>query len=372
MIFKLRILIIIIFSGFVRIQAQSITSIPHALLPTNYQTLAIQQQFNDLKIRAVSLVEYLPRNYIKDGSRDYTKYLQKGINENAVVILPNFPVLVNDNGLQLKSNSSILFLEKSEIILKSSSKGTYNILNLEGINNVSLFYPRIKGDLTKHLGKEGEWGMGIMIKSSENVFIYNGRIENCWGDGIYVGAVFDSARKRFLKESKNIKVYNTICNSNRRNGIAIVSVDGIEVFNSTFANSRLMYPKAGIDIEPGAAKLDNVFIKNCLTYRNKARGIDLMLRKLVGTGSREINITISNHTDHSSMVGIRIAGIKKYNRNFNKTGGRITISGLRGSKNNKLVKFEDIQDYNPYFILNGDVVINEISANQKLIMKNNK
>src|SRR5690554_2330265 len=51
-----------------------------------------------------AIEDYLPSNYVEDGTRDYTSYVQQAINENQNVRFPDFPILINDTGIFLRSN----------------------------------------------------------------------------------------------------------------------------------------------------------------------------------------------------------------------------------------------------------------------------
>src|SRR6476660_8447368 len=42
-----------------------------------------------------NITKSLPSGYVKNGTIDYTKYVQAAINNNSVVVFPNFPILVS-------------------------------------------------------------------------------------------------------------------------------------------------------------------------------------------------------------------------------------------------------------------------------------
>ena len=51
----------------------------------------------------------LSKNYVKNGTQDYTAQTQQALLNNRDVIFPDFPVLVNDQGLTVYSNSVLYF-----------------------------------------------------------------------------------------------------------------------------------------------------------------------------------------------------------------------------------------------------------------------
>src|SRR5699024_7536663 len=81
--------------------------------------------FKQLPSSFTNIVNYLPQNYVKDASVDYTKYIQKALDTNKKIVFPNFPLLINDNGLRLRNGSEVYFNKNSKLILKPSGKESY-------------------------------------------------------------------------------------------------------------------------------------------------------------------------------------------------------------------------------------------------------
>lgn len=317
------------------------------LQPTAVKSKEIAESLSSYKQKAVDITSFLPDNYIINGTADYTKYIQAGIDENEVVLLPNFPIMVNDSGLHLRDNSVLIFNEKSKLILKPTSKGTYDIVNIQFANNVKVFNADIQGDIGRHIGDSGEWGMGIAIRSSSNVSLYNPKVEDCWGDGIYVGFVWDKAKKVLHDESRNIEIYNAFVNNNGRNGLSVVAVDNLIVSHSLFANNKRTFPKSGIDIEPGPKLTVNVLLDNNVTCYNGARGVDLYLTTIAKNIKNNTTVKIINHTDIQSPIGIRISGYSAEKKFYNIKGNIEIINPIL--KNNKIeaVLIEKNQNYMP-------------------------
>lgn len=249
-------------------------------------------------------VNFLPRNYVVDGSIDYTSYIQEAINQSDVVFLPDFPVLINDTGLILRSDMKLIFKDKSELFLKPNNKPRYNIISLIDINNVLIYKPKIKGDRNTHLGKNGEWGMGIYIIGSSNITIVDANISNCWGDGIYIGGS--------SKNSSNlIKLINPVIDNARRNGISITSGTNIQILSPIVSNTNGTLPMFGIDIEPNNSNdlINHIDISNPVTFNNKGGGILIGLNKMIKEKTKDVNISILNHYDEGSEIGFRMGGI---------------------------------------------------------------
>jgi hypothetical protein len=238
----------------------------------------------------------LPAGYVKDGSRDYTTYIQSAIDKNSNIVFPAFPLLVNDKGISVGSNKTITFLEGSEIRLKASSKESYTILEIPGASNVTLYNPVIIGDRDSHIGTTGEHGLGLGIRGSTNVAVYSPKISKCWGDGIYIGQNSANA------VSKNILIKDASLVKNRRDGISIISVDGLVLDNLYAAHTDGTTPMCGVNFEPNntTCEIKNVIVNNPKTEFNGANGIQIGTRKMLGNTDKVTDITVVNHVDNGS------------------------------------------------------------------------
>jgi len=258
----------------------------------------------------VDITKYLPNNPNKEGKVDYTEYLQKGINENRAILMPNFPILINDNGLDIPNNTLVVFNLNSQIKLSPSDKTNYQVLRMHNKSNVTVYSPKIIGDRYEHLNTKGEWGMGISIVSSSNISIYNANITNCWGDGIYLG-------QRNGKTNENIKIEHALIDNNRRNGISVISVDGLEMSNVIISNTNGTSPESGLDFEPNhnSEFLKNINVNNLYTFNNKTNGVVVYLARLRGSVQKDVSITINNHTDRYSRISLGYSSVVIQNKN---------------------------------------------------------
>ncbi|AEE20739.1 right-handed parallel beta-helix repeat-containing protein [Dokdonia sp. 4H-3-7-5] len=271
------------------------------------------------------VTDYLPKNYSVLGDIDYTNYIQKALNEERNLIFPNFPLLVNDKGIAVKSNSIVIFPEGSKLILSPSDKVWYTILALNNVENVKLYGPIIEGDKYRRLKPnitEGEWGMGIWMASARNIEIYAPKVEKCWGDGIYIG------KGDINKPNNKILITDPYINDNRRNGISIVSGKNVTINNAIISNTNGKSPEAGIDIEPNGNDdvIENITINNPHTINNAYLGIVVSLGSMVGEKAKNVSVEIRNHKDEYSYHGFVLASIRKeVNKNDKKIRGDINI-----------------------------------------------
>lgn len=273
-------------------------------------TQDIAVQTNDFfKIETV-----LPKGYVKDGTVDYTDYIQKAIDTNKKVIMPNFPVMTT--GIFAQSNSQIYFQKSSSLVLKPTANVRYQIISLHGVENVKIYNPTLVGDREKHLDSKGEWGFGIDIRGSRNIEIFNVNISDCWGDGIVLVKTMRNIRagitKEKLFETEKINIIGGIINNIRRNGITIAGGKDILLKNLLIANVNGTNPMAGIDIEPddSSNELQNITIEN-VKINNANVGIDLHLGQYGNQKiSKSVTISCNNILVENSNTGIYIAGYK--------------------------------------------------------------
>lgn len=158
--------------------------------------------------------------------------------------------------IKLQSNTNIDF-KNCRLIVNENNYNGYYVLSAIGVSNVTVSGGVIIGDVAKHIGTTGEFGFGLYIAGSNNIYISNIEFNEFWGDGIIL--IFDSISDSNTsgieseKHPRNIYIDNVKCLRNRRQGISIC--DGIDVFisNSSFNDTGIIKstaPCSGIDLEP--------------------------------------------------------------------------------------------------------------------------
>ena len=272
------------------------------LVNINGNLCSIENKLNVVQETSQSalITAYLPRNFVKNGSVDYTSSIQLALIKNSDIIFPNFPILINDNGLEIPSGRTLTFLKGSELRMKPSSKRGYDMLKMSNVHNVTLIEPVLKGDRYEHLGNDGEWGMGISINGGSDITVLNPNISEMWGDGIYIGPEKGVIPRR-------ISVKNAILTHNRRDGISIIAVDGLILESPYAAFSNGTLPMGGIVIEPDNSRheIKNVLIINPRTQENAGTGILVDFGNLMGGGKKNVSVTVLNHYDLKSKRAVK-------------------------------------------------------------------
>ncbi|MEN5308851.1 hypothetical protein ABE425_15145 [Chryseobacterium cucumeris] len=319
----------------------------------------------------------LPKGYVKDGTVDYTAYIQKGIDGNSKVLMPDFPIMTT--GIFAQSNSQIYFQKNSSLILKPTANVRYQIISLHGVENVKIYNPTLIGDRDKHLDSKGEWGFGIDIRGSRNIEIFNANISNCWGDGIVLVKTMRNIRAGITKEkifsTENINIIGGIINNVRRNGITIAGGKDVVIKNLLIANINGTNPMAGIDIEPDDSNniLENINIEN-VKINNANVGIDLHLGQYGNQDvSKSVTVSCTNISVENANSGIYIAGYKA-RPNIKEMTGYFKVDNL--VTNNVTRPFEKRDQFGLYPMIQMNNykfnVKNKIDSSTESLLKNVK
>ena len=247
-----------------------------------------------------------------DNTHDDTAEIQRSLDLASNVFIPNGTYLVDATvSLNISANQTVLL--DGNAILKAipNDQTNYSVVNIDNVSNVSLKGGCIKGDRNNHIGTSGEWGMCLsIINGSSNITIENVKLEDAWGDGLYIN------------EASNVITRNLEITNDRRNGVSVVSVDGYTSENDKISNISGTAPEAGIDFEPNATtdKLSNILVNN-LSIDSTTTALSFSLQNLDNT-STPVNITVNNYVNNNSDEGIRFV------KNENVTGN-ITINKCR-------------------------------------------
>lgn len=230
-----------------------------------------------------------------DGITDDTAAIQAAVDQvggtGGTVLVPDGTYIINAI-TSIKIKSDMTFRMSKGTVLKAlpNGKTNYSIINITDASNVNVIDGTLIGERDEHTGTSGEWGMGITLRGATNAVVEGVMAKNCWGDGFYISG-----------NSKNVKFCSVIADNNRRQGMSIISVDGIVVKNSIFENTGGTPPQAGIDIEPNEKDaINDVKILNSQFIANKGLGIQLYQ----GANRSLINdVTIDGNSIKGNLAG---------------------------------------------------------------------
>ena len=154
-----------------------------------------------------------------------------------------------------------------------------------------------------------EWRHALNFMSCSNVTVSGLILANTGGDGIYLGDVTGTGY------CSNVTITNTIIDGAARNGLSVISVDGLNITNCTFkytqsqGNVAVNGPWAGIDLEPNnsSERLKNIVIDNCSFLNNKYGFLQWGMKFSGATGA--LNVTVNNCIMQNNEYGIEIGHI---------------------------------------------------------------
>lgn len=214
--------------------------------------------FDKVKIEGTWNVPMINSSYFSD--LNYENSLQDVISLtnpdiiNKVVVAPgDYYLSVDKNGgtgIILTSNTTLEL--NGTIYLVPNEHQISNIVLVNG-NNITLRGDgRIIGDKKTHLGKAGEWGMGINLDKASHIRITGLTVKDCWGDCIYVGG-----------ESQYVLIDNCTLDNGRRQGISITSGKDVTIYRCKITNVFGTAPQYAIDVEPNEGdECDEIHIIN--------------------------------------------------------------------------------------------------------------
>lgn len=241
---------------------------------------------------------------------DATQTLQAAINSGAkTLVVPNLGKDWIVRPLRLAGNQELV-LEKGVVI--TAKRGEYrgkkdSVFVAQDVDNVTIRgegatvrmqkEDYIVGLVFKELGfnrafgqyQKSEWRMCLAIRGCTNVRVEGLTLRDSGGDGIYI----DGGRR--ARWSSGIHLKNVTCDNNYRQGISVISVDGLLIEDSQFCNTWGTPPAAGIDIEPDAPtnRLSNITIRNCDFRDNYGDGVEVHVGRLTQK-STPVSIAFEN------------------------------------------------------------------------------
>jgi hypothetical protein len=240
---------------------------------------------------------------------DATAALQKAIDTGKNVWVPKEPrPWIVDKINLTQSNQTIQFEKGAEVLAKKGAfVGTNDhLFTAKHVTNVKLTgygatLAMNRTDYAQPPYKKAEWRHGLALYDVKNFQILGLTIRDTGGDGIYLGAGAKGA-------CENVTIKDVILKGNYRNGISVISANGLIIDNTIVVETGVgtgTAPKDGVDFEPNAASqvVKNVVVKNSIFAGNAVDGLNFSTRK-------NPNANISNVVlDHDTFYANRARGL---------------------------------------------------------------
>lgn len=295
----------------------------------------------NLPNRGEEVLSVKSRGALGDGRTDDTQAIQAALDDmrgkNGTVIVPPGKYMIDaTRGLRVGSRTTVK-LEKGAILKAfPNDKDAYSLLWVSNVTDVVITGGILDGEREEHQGTSGQWGMGIRIGGSHDIIIHSVLAQNMWGDGFYIN-----------NRSQNIRFCEVVADRNRRQGLSIVSADGVEISHSTFKNTGGIGPESGIDIEPNEGdSVRNVRISDSFFLDNKGHGIvavvtsklkkasisDVIIERNVVRGNQKVGIGLYN-TSKNIVTDNDTTGQKNKGILLHRTASSNIVKGNRALKN---------------------------------------
>ena len=233
---------------------------------------------------------------------DATACLQNAINTGAsTVIVRNmyYGASWRVRPLFLTSNQTIIFEDGVEVIAKADEfhGGADMLFRGTALDNVTLSgYGATLAMRKSDYQDPGQYTpsesrMAIGLYGCNNVTIEGLNIIASGGDGIYISAANSTTRRA----CSNVILRDLNCDDHHRQGISIISVDGLLAEDCKFNNTIGTAPAAGLDIEPNAETdmVNNVVFRRCEFKGNAGAAVTIGVHNL-NANSDDISVLIED------------------------------------------------------------------------------
>lgn len=284
-------------------------------LPKRSEFVAVTQQLADTANEIKQLGYNVMWNSLLALDGDWTNAIQTAIDTHTNVFVPDGEFLVDAlKSLKLKSGTKLVLSKKTVLKAKPNNSAHSAIIKVIDVTGVSITGGKLVGDKKEHLGTTGEWGMGIDMRGSTDVYVADIEINDCWGDGVYIGTTVTQ------NYCKDVLIERFKMDNNRRQGISLISAKNLTIRNGYISNTSGVQPMDGMDIEPNYNHefLEDIKIIDVTTENNGGSGIKFFMANLDET-SAPVSITVVRHNDRTVTSGdasFRIRKIRKGTRGF--------------------------------------------------------
>ncbi|MBM4020065.1 MAG: hypothetical protein FJ288_17395 [Planctomycetes bacterium] len=272
--------------------------------------------------------------------QDATAAIQGAIDSGARrVVVPNVgkPWLVRP--IALRGDQEIVFEKGAEVAARPGAFPDVRdcLFTAAGVSNLALLGPGATLGMQKAEYREGEWRHALAILGCKNVKVVGLTLKESGGDGIYLG---HGRTRDGPAANEGIVIQGVTCDSNRRQGISVITARDLLIEDSSFVNTGGTAPQAGIDFEPNRKDeaLARCAVRRCRIENNRGPGITLNLNQMDRT-TADVSIRIEDCRISGSgreAIGIhRIgdggpAGILEFHRcavRYGPSQGGLTVGG---------------------------------------------
>ena len=224
--------------------------------------------------------------------------------------------------LILRSNKNIVLDEN--VVIRARHDGFHGIKDSmftgKGVSNITISGKKNAAIINENdyfnrqVYSQSEWRHTFSLAGCTNITIKDLKLQGSGGDGFYI-------RDHKRKTSCNITLENLDVSKQGRQGVSLISVNGLRIRNCSFRDTRGLSPEAGIDFEPNHPyhEFTDCVIENTTFSNNRGSNVLHVFGKFNAT-TKPVSITYKNCViEGGSSRGITI------NRGANYPKGSITF-----------------------------------------------
>ncbi len=231
---------------------------------------------------------------------DSTEFLQAALDsEHSTIIIDHVPGGWSTRPLFLRRSNVTIIIEPD--VMVRAINGTFTgandcLLTLTDVTDVTISGYGAKFAMAKPEYQTGEWRMALKILGSRNVLVEGLMLRDSGGDGVYLG--------RGATLCRDITLRDLVVDNHRRQGMSVITVEGLEIEGCAFLNTNGTAPQSGIDFEPNAPddKLTDIVLRDCWFAGNMTSGVMLAGLPLTPT-STPVSIVIERSTVSQQVGG---------------------------------------------------------------------
>ena len=196
----------------------------------------------------------------------------------------------------LRSNKNIVIDEN--VVIRARHDGFHGVKDSmfvgKGVSNITISGKKNAAIINENdyfnrkYYSQSEWRHTFALAGCTNITIRDLKLQGSGGDGFYI-------RDHKKKTSCNITLENLDVSKQGRQGVSLISVNGLRIRNCTFRDTRGLSPEAGIDFEPNHPyhEFTDCVIENATFSNNRGANALHVFGKLNAT-TKPVSITYKN------------------------------------------------------------------------------
>lgn len=229
---------------------------------------------------------------------DSTRFLQAALDSDAATVIIDSVGADWITGPLLLARSDVTIRLEPGVTVRAKSGAFADrfacLLAMERCSRVHLVGPDAVLAMNKTEYTTGEWRHALSIRACSEVTVEDLTIRDSGGDGIYLVGLGDVDGLRWCSD---IVLRNVMVDNHRRNGLSVISVDGLVAEGCTFRRSSGTAPQAAVDLEPNQPyqRLSRIVFTDCLMDDTASSPLQVQVFKLDGT-SHPLSVTFEHCT----------------------------------------------------------------------------